>query len=164
MFTLRVSVPLLNNFRELFVLESRWNTSIQQAVIRLDGPVASVVEISDVAVVARVMIGVVIARVEGLETAKRMAAIWRDAAAHLHRLPPVAGTAGRRGRIRGECSTALSIQLGSHVPVRQDLIPAGRITPLHLRIQTGPLVWHIMDRAAFHNSKATWELTVDRLS
>jgi hypothetical protein len=140
-----------------------WNTSILATHVRVDGPVETRIVVSDVTAAAHVMVGVVIVRVEDLISAKRIAAIWRDAAVYLYRLPPVARSDRPRKR-KGECSTGLSIQIGPDAAVRQDLIPTSSATAPHLRIQTGPLVWLIMDRTAFEKTRQAWEDVVHQLS
>lgn len=136
-----------------------WTTSIQIAAIRVAGEVASNVDLTHAGTPdaeAAVIVGTVLARIQGRRTAQRLVAIWRDAALHTHRLVEHAGRAGR-GNLAAECPAGLVIRIGQDAAVRQDLMPATRSLPTHIRIQVGPLVWLVMDRAAYTSMRELWE-------
>jgi hypothetical protein len=141
-----------------------WTTSIQIAAIRTAGNVVTNVDItraetSDME--AHVTVGTVLARIKGRHTAQRLAAIWRDAALHTHRLVANAGLAGR-GNPDAECPAGLVIRIGPDAALRQDLMPPTPALPVHIRIQVGPLVWLVMDRAAYNSTRNLWD-QIERL-
>lgn len=141
-----------------------WVTTIQFAAIRTVGHVVTNVDVTNAGTLnaeAHVTIGGLLARVRGSDTAQRIAATWRDAALHAHRLPEVAGWG--RGNPDAECPAGMVIRLGSDAPTRMDLIPGTLHFPVHIRIQVGPLAWLIMDRAAYVSTRQLWERLEDVL-
>ncbi|MEC3977158.1 hypothetical protein [Amycolatopsis sp. H20-H5] len=143
-----------------------WTTTIHFAAIRTAGTVHTNLDITNAGTPgaqAHATIGSVLARVSDLLTAQRLAAIWRDAAIHTHRLVPDAGFAGH-GDPRTQCPAGLVVRIGPDAAVRQDLIPATATLPTHIRIQVGPIVWLIMDRAAYSRTRELWERLEDLLA
>ncbi|MFF5988124.1 hypothetical protein [Prauserella flavalba] len=142
-----------------------WTTAIQHVAIRVTGEIASDVDLSHAGTpdaVAHVFVGSILAHVKGRRTAQRLVAIWRDAAVHQPRLPELA----RRERTRypdAECPAGLVITIGPDAVLTQQLLPATGRAPVHLRIQVGPLVWLVLDRAAYTSTRALWERVADTL-
>ncbi len=145
-------------------MERTWVTTIQFAAIRTAGHVFTNVDVTGAGTreaEAHVTVGGLLARVRGSDTAQRIAATWRDAALHIHRLPEAAGWG--RGNPDAECPAGMVIRLGSDAPTRADLIPGTPTFPVHIRIQVGPLAWLIMDRAAYVSTRQLWERLEDVL-
>lgn len=139
-------------------------TTIQFAAIRTAGDVHTNVDVSNAGTAnaeAHVTVGALLARMRGDGTAQRVAAIWRDAGLHTHRLPEVARWG--RGNPNAECPAGLVIRIGPEAPVRADLIPGTQAFPVHIRIQVGPLAWLIMDRAAYVSIRQLWDRVGDVL-
>lgn len=142
-----------------------WTTEIQMVAIRVGGEIDFRIDLADVgsrAATAAVMTGNHLIRVTGRRPAERVAAIWREAALHLVRIPEQVSKP-RKVHPDFECPAGLVISIGPDAPVRQDYIPAvpaaagrpGRMA--HLRIQVGPLVWLVTDRAAYTSMRRMWE-------
>lgn len=135
-------------------------TKIQTAAVHVAGDVVGNVDLTSIGkpdMTAHVMVGSVLARIGDRRAAQRLAATWREAALHLHRIPERVGLSGP-GRPDAECPAGLVIRIGRDAAARQDLLPADPPRrPGRLRIQVGPLVWVVLDRAAYTSMRELWE-------
>jgi hypothetical protein len=136
-----------------------WSTAIEMAVIRGSGHIATNVDITSAGkphAEAHAILGTVLHHIQGRFAAQRLAAIWREAAMHTHRLVEHAGRAGLRNPA-AEHPVGVVVRIGEDAALVQQLIPATTEIPVHIRIQVGPLVWLIMDQAAYASTRTAWD-------
>lgn len=135
-------------------------TKIQTAAVSVAGDVVGHVDVTRVGkpdMTAHVMVGAVLARIGDRRAAQRLVATWREAALHLNRIPDRVGLPGASDP-DAECPAGLVIRIGRDAATRQDLLPADPPRrPARLRIQVGPLVWIVADRAAYTSMRELWE-------
>lgn len=144
-------------------MASHWTTAIQLAAIRTAGEVDSRIDITRAGtpdMEAHVTVGAHLVRIADRKAAQRVAATWRDAALHVHRLPQRAGLPEHR-RPDAECPAGLVIRIGRDAAARQDLLPPEPPKPARLRVQFGPLVWMVADQAAYASMRALWDQVED---
>lgn len=134
-------------------------TAIRMVAIRAVGVVDGNVDVSRIGTptaIASLTIGTVLARVDR-RAAQRIAATWRDAALHLDRLAENA-SAVWTGPDLGVNPVGVVVRFGPDVVTRQDLMPpTTTLARTHLRIQVGPLVWQVIDQAAYTSTRDLWE-------
>lgn len=136
-----------------------WTTSIQMVAIRVGREIETRLDLTNVGTIdaeAIVLAGSVLVRIRGRRAAQRLAAIWREAALHKDRLPVQMGRPADRNTDE-QCPAGLVIRIGPDAAMRQDLVPATPPRMAHLRIQVGPLVWLVTDRAAYTSMRGLWD-------
>ncbi|WP_406639080.1 hypothetical protein [Amycolatopsis sp. WGS_07] len=134
-------------------------TSIVTTTVRVVGAVETRIDIKDAGTTlaeVRLMLGRVLLHVHGAVAVKHVAAIWQDAGFHRDRLAPAVADPQRGALIDG-CQVGTVARIGCDAPARCDLIPRTAKLPRHIRIQIGPLVWQVMDRAAYDSTRAAWD-------
>ncbi|WP_336160052.1 hypothetical protein [Amycolatopsis sp. VC5-11] len=141
------------------MLELKGTTSIVSTTVRIVGEVETRLDVHDAGTplaVVRLMLGSVLVNVHGALAVERVAKIWQDAGFHRDRLASEV-TDPRRGLLIGGCQVGTVARIGPDAPSRCDLIPRTKQLPQHIRIQIGPLIWLVMDRAAYDSTRAAWD-------
>ena len=89
--------------------------------------------------------------------AERVAQLWRQARPICAALPHVAGTSRLHLPVRVSL-VGVIFRLGGEPACTVVSVPArpGVAQPTHVRIQVGPLVWEVCDRAAWHTITKAW--------
>jgi hypothetical protein len=128
------------------------STAVHEVTIRAVGEVDGHIDVTFAGTreaVVSVSLGPVLARLYSADVAYRIRETWKAAAVYLHRLPD---TAHHIGIESNPAPVGIVIRVGHDVPTSAVLVPAtSQLATDHLRVQVGPLVWQIMDRAAYRS-------------
>jgi hypothetical protein len=134
------------------------STAVHEVTIRAVGEVDGHIDVTHAGTreaVVSVSLGPVLARLYSADVAHRIRETWKAAAVYLHRLP---NKAHHLGNASNPAPVGIVIRIGYDVPTSAVLVPAtSQLATDHLRIQVGPLIWQIMDRAAYRSVVELWE-------
>jgi len=133
-------------------------TTVQAVSIRAVGEVGGHVDVTRAGTpeaMATIAIGPVLARLCHADAASRIREGWKAAAVVLNRLPM---DLSQTLAVPGSSPTGIVVRLGADVVTTSMLVPATRqLARSHLRVQVGPLIWQVMDRAAYWSIVRLWE-------
>ena len=138
-------------------MENPNGSSVSEVKVRTTGQVSCGIGVLDIgtpeAVVA-LRIGDLVCRVGDLRTLTALNYIWSLAEQHVTRLP-YRNEPQHLGATPGLYRVGLLFDLQGLVPSAVTFIAAHGETPAHVRVQFGPIVWQVTDRAAWEVVAAT---------
>jgi hypothetical protein len=148
-------------------LTTEWsgNTSVQTVTIRAVGKVEGHIDVAHARTpetVVTLVIGSSLIRLYRKDVVHRIRECWQSAAVNLHRLPDAVSATWL-----GPTSAPVGIvvRIGNDVTTSATLMPAsGQLVRPYLRIQVGPLVWQVIDRAAYESITPLWDHAHDMLA
>jgi hypothetical protein len=149
-----------DNYREGASMATEWagTTTVQTVTIRAVGDVDGHVDVTYAGTpeaIVTVAIGPALIRLYQADVAFRIREGWKAAAVSLHRLPEAVSTTWA---VPVSSPVGIVVRIGVDVTTTSALVPATRqLRRDHLRMQVGPLVWQVLDRAAYRSIVQLWE-------